>query len=141
MDENFDRMYRSEQRLGKIFTWFAALAVFIAILGLFGLAAHMAGRRTKEIGIRKVQGASVTEIVLLLVKEFVILLLISSVIAWPVAWYAASQWLQEFEYRMELGVGLFILATLIALIVTMTTVISQTLKVAYTNPAEALRYE
>jgi len=141
MDESFDQMYRSEQRLGKIFTWFAALAVFIAILGLFGLAAHMAGRRTKEIGIRKVQGASVSGIVLLLVKEFFVLILLSSILAWPIAWYAADRWLQEFEFRMVLGIGLFVLATLIALFVTMITVISQTLKVANTNPAKALRYE
>ncbi len=141
MDDRFDRMYRSEQRLGKIFTWFAALAIFIAMLGLFGLAAYMAGRRTREIGIRKVQGASVSGIVLLLVKEFILLIIISSIIAWPIAWFAVSRWLQEFEYRMSLGIGLFILSTLIALIITMVTVISQTLKTANTNPAEALRYE
>ncbi len=141
MDDRFDRMYRSEQRLGKIFTWFAALAVFIAILGLFGLAAYMAGRRTKEIGIRKVQGASVQEIIFLLVREFILLITLASVVAWPVAWFAASRWLQEFEYRMSLGIGLFILSTLIALIITMVTVISQTVKAANINPAEALRYE
>ncbi len=141
MDDRFDRMYRSEQRLGKIFTWFAALAIFIAMLGLFGLAAYMAGRRTREIGIRKVQGASVSGIVLLLVREFILLIIISSVVAWPIAWFAASRWLQEFEYRISLGIGLFILSTLIALIITMVTVISQTLKTANTNPAEALRYE
>jgi len=108
---------------------------------LFGLAAYMAGRRTREIGIRKVQGASVSGIVLLLVKEFILLIIISSIIAWPIAWFAVSRWLQEFEYRMSLGIGLFILSTLIALIITMVTVISQTLKAANTNPAEALRYE
>lgn len=141
MDDRFDRMYRSEQRLGKIFTWFAALAICIAMLGLVGLAAYMAGRRTKEIGIRKVQGAAVSGIVYLLVKEFILLVLLSSIIAWPVAWFAANRWLQEFEYRMSMGVGLFILSTLIALVITMITVTSQTLKAANTNPADALRYE
>jgi len=141
MDENFDRMYRSDERLGKIFRYFAALAIFIAMLGLFGLAAFIAEQRTREISIRKAMGASMTGVTLLLVREFTWLVLISSVIAWILAWQWAKNWLQEFAYRMELNIWIFIASTLVALLIAWITVTSQTIKAAGTNPADSLRYE
>ncbi len=104
MDENFDRMYKSDQKLAIIFRYFAALAIFIAILGLFGLAAFIAEKRTREIGIRKAMGASMAGVSVLMVKEFTWLILISSVIAWVLAWFWANNWLQEFAYRMDLTI-------------------------------------
>lgn len=141
MDENFDRMYRADQKLARIFRYFAALAIFIAILGLFGLAAFIAEKRTHEIGIRKAMGASMAEVSLLLVKEFTWLILVASVFAWAAAWFWAKNWLQEFAYRMDLTIWIFVISTLLALGVAWITVISQTLKAANTNPADSLRYE
>jgi len=141
MDENFGRMYRADERLGKIFRYFAALAIFIAMLGLFGLAAFTAEQRTREIGIRKAMGASASGVTMLLVREFTWLVLISSIIAWVLAWQWAKNWLQEFAYRMELSIWIFIIASLTALVIAWITVISQTLKAAGTNPADSLRYE
>ncbi len=111
MDENFDRMYRVDQKLAKIFRYFAGLAIFIAMLGLFGLAAFIAEKRTREIGIRKAMGASIAGVSILLVREFTWLILISSVIAWAVAWFWAKNWLQEFAYRMDLTVWIFFIST------------------------------
>lgn len=141
MDENFDRMYRSDQKLGEVFRYFAGFAILIAIMGLFGLAAFIAEQRTKEIGIRKVMGATVSRISLIMVKEFTILILLSSIVAWPIAWFWARNWLQEFAYKAEPGITIFISATLITILIALITVISQTIRAANTNPAEALRYE
>jgi putative ABC transport system permease protein len=141
MDENFERMYRTDQQLGKIFRYFAGIAIFIAILGLFGLAAYIAEQRTREIGIRKAMGASMSKVTFLLVWEFTWLILVASVIAWILSWLWAKDWLQEFVYRIELNLWTFILATFIALAIAWITVISQTLKAANTNPADSLRYE
>jgi putative ABC transport system permease protein len=141
MDENFDRMYRTDQKLGIVFRYFAGFAILIAVMGLFGLAAFIAEQRTKEIGIRKVMGASVLRISLIMVKEFTILILLSSCVAWPLAWLWARKWLQEFAYKAEPGITIFIAATLIAILIALITVISQTIKAANTNPADALRYE
>ena len=141
LDEELDAMYRAELRLGQLSAWFAGLAIIIASLGLFGLAAFTAERRTKEIGIRKVLGASVGQIVALLSREFLVLVLIANVIAWPVAWYAMSRWLENFAYRIDLGLGTFILAGLLALVIALATVSYQAVKAATANPVEALRYE
>jgi putative ABC transport system permease protein len=141
LDEHVDRQYRAEERWGRIIGYSAVLAIFIACLGLFGLAAYTAERRTKEIGIRKVLGASVTNIVTLLSKEFVILVGIANLIAWPVAFYAMRRWLQDFAYRIELGPGVFALGGALALFIALLTVISQAIKAARANPVEALRYE
>ncbi|KPK84804.1 MAG: hypothetical protein AMS27_08940 [Bacteroides sp. SM23_62_1] len=141
MDENFDRMYRVDQKLGEVFQYFAGFAIFIAIMGLFGLAAFIAEQRTKEIGIRKVMGATVSRISLILVKEFTILIILSSIVAWPLAWFWAKKWLQEFAYKADPGIFIFITATLIAIFIALITVITQTIRAANTNPAEALRYE
>ncbi|MBE0711152.1 MAG: ABC transporter permease, partial [Candidatus Aminicenantes bacterium] len=140
-DEEFDALYRKERRAGQILGAFAFLAVFIACLGLLGLAAFAVERRTKEIGVRKVLGASAPRLALKLSREFVVLVLLANVIAWPVAYFAMSKWLQSFAYRIPLGPGTFILAALGALLVAVLTVSTQTLRAASANPVESLRYE
>jgi len=141
LDERFSDTYKSEQKLGKIFAVFSGLAIFISCLGLFGLAAFMAEKRTKEIGIRKVLGASVSHIIRLMVKEFVILVGAANLIAWPVAYIIMRGWLDDFAYRISLGVHLFVLAGLVALLISLTTVIYQAAKAALANPVNSLRYE
>ncbi|MFO7733719.1 MAG: FtsX-like permease family protein, partial [Candidatus Aminicenantes bacterium] len=140
-DEEYDALYRKERRAGQIFGAFAGLAVFIACLGLLGLAAFAVERRTKEIGIRKVMGASAPGLAVKLGREFVGLVLLAIVIAWPVAYYAMSRWLQGFAYRVSLGPGAFVLAALGALIVAVLTVGAQTLRAASADPVDSLRYE
>ncbi len=140
-DEDFAKLYNSEQRVGKLFTTFSILAIFVACLGLLGLAAYTTEQRTKEIGIRKAMGAEVSSILLLLSREFAKWVLIANIIAWPVAYYLMSTWLQDFEYRTEMGWGIFILSGLAALAVAVLTISSQTLKAAIANPVKALRYE
>ncbi len=116
-------------------------AIFIAALGAFGLAALATTRRTKEIGIRKVLGASQAQILSLLSREFVLYIALSSLIAFPIAYYATNQWLQTFAYRTELGIGIFLLGSLVLFFIVLTTVTTQTLKAARANPADALRDE
>ena len=108
MDEDFNKLYTTEQRTGKIFITFAVLAILIACLGLFGLVTYAAEQRTKEIGIRKVLGANVATIVAMISKDFLGLVLIASVIAFPVAWWAMSKWLQDFAYRVNIGWWIFL---------------------------------
>jgi putative ABC transport system permease protein len=141
LDERFAEIYRSEQRLGTVFSVFSGLAVLIGGLGLLALAAFMAERRTKEIGIRKVMGASVGEILLLLTREFVKWVLIAALVAWPLAYYVMNRWLQGFAYRTSIGIGLFVLASLSALLIAILTVSFQAVRAARTNPVESLRYE
>jgi putative ABC transport system permease protein len=141
LDDDFDALYRKERRTGEIFGAFAVLAVVIACLGLLGLAAFAVERRTKEIGIRKVMGASAPQLTLRLSREFVALVLLANVIAWPVAYFAMSRWLEQFAYRIGLGLGPFVLAAGGALLVALLTIGTQTLRAATSNPVEALRYE
>ena len=141
MDESFAELYRSEQRLGTIFSIFAGLAVFVACLGLLALASFMAEKRTKEIGIRKVLGASIPEITLLLSREFVKWVGIATLIAWPLAYYAMHSWLQGFAYRTGIGISLFLLSSLLALLIAILTVSFQAIRAARANPIESLRYE
>jgi len=141
VDQALDNRYREEQRLSRIVTTGAGLAIIIACLGLFGLASLMVVRRTKEIGVRKVLGASASSIVLLVNKEFTRLVAIAFLISAPIAWYMMSQWLQDFAYRIELGVGLFTLAGFAALIVAWLTVSYQSVKATLVNPVESLRSE
>src|SRR6185503_7045411 len=138
LDEAFDAQYRSEQRLGSIFSIFAVLSIFIACLGLFGLSAFMAEKRTKEIGVRKVLGASVPNVIALLSKDFLKLTLIASVLAFPVAWYFMNKWLQDFAYRIDISWWIFIAAAAVALIIAMFTVSLQAIKAAIVNPAKSL---
>ncbi|MBU0712023.1 ABC transporter permease [bacterium] len=141
IDDNLNKLYESEQRAGKIIGYFTFLAILIASLGLFGLASFIAEQRTKEIGIRKVFGASVPVIVALLSKEIVKLTIIAIIIAFPVVYYAMNRWLQDFAYRINIGFGTFILTGLVALAIALFTVIFQAVKAATVNPVETLRYE
>ncbi len=141
MDDSFARLYRSETLVGKLAGIFASLAVFISCLGLFGLAAFTAEARTKEIGIRKVLGASVNNIVALLSKDFLKLVLIAFAIAVPIAWYFMYQWLQDFAYRIEFSWWVFALAGMIALLIALLTVSFQAVRAALTNPVKSLRSE
>jgi putative ABC transport system permease protein len=141
MDQNFDRLFRSEQRMGQVFGVFSALAIFIACLGLFALAAFTAEQRTKEIGIRKAMGASMPSLIVLLSKEFTRLVLIAFVPAALAGWYIASNWLQGFEYRVEISPLIFVGSGLAAMTIAWVTVGYQSIKAAGTNPVNSLRYE
>ncbi|MGC4021979.1 MAG: ABC transporter permease [Cyclobacteriaceae bacterium] len=141
LDEDFGRMYASEQRLGKIFASFASLAVIIACLGLFALTAFTAEQRTKEIGIRKVMGASVSSIVILLSKEFGKLIFIAFCLAAPIAWYAIDWWLKGYTYKTEIGVMVYVLAGSFCLLVAWFTMGFQSVKAATANPIKSLRSE
>ena len=141
LDQDYARLYHREQQMSHIFQIFSGLAIFIACLGLFGLVAFTTQQRTKEIGIRKILGASVSNILYLLSKDFLKLVLIANLIAWPIAYYAMNQWLQSFAYRINLGISTFILSGLIALLIALLTVSYQAIKAARANPVEALRYE
>jgi putative ABC transport system permease protein len=141
LDREFDHMYRTEERMGGILKYFSIVAVLIGCLGLFGLASFMAEQRTKEIGVRKVLGASVAGIVLLLTREFTKWVLLANLIAWPIAWYAMSRWLEGFAFRVELGWEIFALAGAGALGIAWLTVSWQAVRAALSNPIEALRYE
>jgi putative ABC transport system permease protein len=141
LDETFDKQYRSEDRFGKLFLNFAVLAIFISCLGLLGLASYSTMQRTKEIGIRKVMGASVTNIVNLLSKEFLALVMISFLVAVPIVWYFMSKWLNGFAYRTQLQVWIFLLAGIIAVFIAMFTVSFQAIRAAVANPAKSLRTE
>ncbi|MGB2906759.1 MAG: FtsX-like permease family protein, partial [Candidatus Aminicenantaceae bacterium] len=141
LDESFDRLYRAEQRMGSIFGAFTGLAIFIACLGLLGLASFMAERRTREIGIRKVLGASVANIVLLLSKEFVVLVVLANAIAWPAAWYVMGRWLQNYAYSSGINLLVFLGAGAAALAIALFTVSFQSIRAASADPIESLRYE
>jgi putative ABC transport system permease protein len=141
LDEKFDALYKSEQKQGSIFTVFAGIAILIACLGLFGLSAFTISQRVKEIGIRKVLGASTGSIVGLLSKDFLKLVGIAAVIAFPVAWYAMHSWLQDFAYRINMPWWIFIVAGIIAAIVALTTISFQAVKAALSNPVKSLRSE
>jgi len=140
-DDDFDNLYRSEQQIGIIVRYFAVLAIFISCLGLFGLAAFMAERRTKEIGIRRVLGASSVEIVGLLSKEFAKSVLVSNVIAWPAAYFIMNKWLENFAYRTRMGIDVFLFTAGLALGIALLSVSFQSIKAATANPADSLRYE
>jgi predicted permease len=141
LDDRYRSQYRAELRLATLSRYGTALAIIIACLGLFGLASFMAEQRTKEIGIRKVLGASVTSIVRLMSREFVLLVLLSIVIASPIAYFAMNRWLEHFAYRTGLGWWIFITGGFLALLITLITVSFQAVKAALTNPVETLRYE
>ena len=141
IDENIDRQYKKEERWNLMIQYATGFAIFIAALGAFGLAALATTRRTKEIGIRKVLGASQAQILSLLSREFVLYIALSSLIAFPIAYYATNQWLQTFAYRTGLSIGIFLLGSLVLFFIVLTTVTAQTLKAARANPADALRDE
>lgn len=141
MDESFDRLYRNEEKLSQIFGVFSSLAIFIAALGLFGLALFMVEQRTKEIGVRKILGASLSNIFVLISKEFVYLVLIANLVAWPFAYILMRKWLQNFSYRIEMGIWIFVLAGVIAFAIALITISFQAIKAALADPVKSLRYE
>lgn len=141
LDEDYDRLYRSQVRLGKIVRIFAVLAVVISCLGLFGLASFLAAQRTKEIGIRKVLGASVPRLVILLTKEFTKWVLVANIIAWPIVYYVMKNWLKDYAYRTGIGIEIFLLTALTAFVIALFTVSYQAVRAAVANPADSLRYE
>ena len=141
LDQHFDEIYKNDQRTGDMFGSFSFLAIFIACLGLFGLAAYTAEQRTKEIGVRKVLGSSVSGIVLLLSKDFLKLVLIAGIIAVPVSFYAMNNWLQDFAYHVGIEPWSFVGAVAIAILIAFITISFQAIKAATANPVKSLRYE
>ncbi|MGV3601924.1 MAG: ABC transporter permease [Dyadobacter fermentans] len=141
MDQDFDNVYRSEQRVGQIFITFAAISIMIGCLGLFGLSAFTAERRTKEIGVRKVLGASVVNIVALLSKEFIKLIIIAILIGSPIAWFGMNHWLSDFAYHVDLAWWMFAAAGLLAVVIALLTVSFQSVKAALMNPVRSLKSE
>jgi predicted permease len=141
VDEQFNQMFRSEMLVSKLSRLFAILAILISCLGLFGLAAHDAERRTKEIGIRKVLGASVSVITVLMTKEFVRLVILSCVVAFPLGWWVMDKWLLQYEYRIGLNWQVFVLVGLMAIVIAIITVSFQSIKAAMSNPVNSLRTE
>ena len=141
LDDHFDKLYKTELMTMKLFTISSILAIFIACLGLFGLASSASEQRTKEIGIRKVLGATVPDVFFLLSKDFTKWVIVANVIAWPIAYYAMSKWLQNYAYRINTGLWTFLLAGASALFIALLTVSYQAIKASLANPVEALRYE
>lgn len=141
MDEDFGKLYDAEMRTSKIFSSFALLAIFIACLGLFGLATFTTMQRTREIGIRKTMGATVPEIVYLLSKQFSAWVLLANIVAWPAAYYFMTTWLTSFEYRIDMNYLSFFFAGTAAFVIALLTVIYHSVKAAVANPADSLRYE
>ncbi|MGH7597712.1 MAG: ABC transporter permease [bacterium] len=141
LDEDIDRQYRAEKRLEAIVTFAAVFAIFISCLGLFGLVSFAAEQRTKEIGIRKVLGASVEQMVVLLSRDITRLVLIAVIAATPISYFFIKRWLQNFVYKIDIGVGIFVLAGALALMISWLTVSYQSVKAALANPVESLRYE
>lgn len=140
-DEEIKALYQSEERMGDVLKYFTILAVFIACLGLFGLASFAAEQKTKEVGIRKILGASVSRIIFLMCREFMLLLSFAVVVAWPISYFVMRTWLQDFAYRTPFRVEIFVGAAGLAFVIALTTVSFQAFKAAFTNPVDALRYE
>jgi putative ABC transport system permease protein len=140
-DEDFAKLYTAEKRTSLIVAVFSVLAIFIACLGLLGLAAFTTEQRTKEVGIRKILGATVPGIILLLSKDFTKWVLIANLIAWPIAYFIMNKWLEDFAYRINIPLWSFVIAGVSALVIALITVSYQALKAAVTNPVKSLRYE
>ena len=141
LDELFDKQYRADQLFGKVFGLFAFLAIIIACFGLLGLSAYNVLQRTKEIGIRKVLGASVQNVLYILSKDFITLVLIAFIIAVPVTWFVMHNWLQDFAYRINIQVWVFLAAGVLAILIALLTIGIQALKAAVANPVKSLRTE
>ncbi|MFP4025315.1 MAG: ABC transporter permease [Thiohalospira sp.] len=141
LDETLDQLYRAEQRSNKLINYFTIFAVFISCLGIFGLASFMAEQKTKEIGIRKVLGATVPSIIKMFSNEFIKLVIIANILAWPIAWFAMNKWLESFAYHTKITWWMFALAAILSLSVVIATISYQSYKAAIKNPATSLRYE
>lgn len=137
--EDHRHLYDSERSQNELFIIFAGLAIFIAAMGLFGLATFNTQQRTKEVSIRKVLGAPMGSILRLLSKEILVLTFVANLIAWPIAWYFMDEWLSGFAYHIEMNIFTYLLAGVLALVITLITIGSQTIKAALTNPANILR--
>jgi ABC-type antimicrobial peptide transport system permease subunit len=140
-DAAYDSLFKQTQIVGKLTAVFAGLTILISCLGLFGLAAYMAEQRTKEIGIRKVLGASVSSVWLLLSRDFIVLVLIGCVVASPLAFYFMNNWLRQYDYRITIGLPVFILSASMAIVITLITISFQAIKTALANPVKSLRSE
>jgi putative ABC transport system permease protein len=140
-DDHLKDLYKTEQRTNGIFILFSALSILIAFMGLLGLISFIAEQRKKEIGIRKTFGSTSTNIVLIISKDILKLIVIASVISWPIAYFVMDNWLQDFSYRVGINYIMFIIIPVLTIILSLLTVIYQTLKAAMKNPAETLRYE
>jgi putative ABC transport system permease protein len=141
LDDRLDRIYRTEQKLGKTFSYYTFIALFVACLGLFGLAAFSTEQRVKEIGIRKVLGATEWSITVLTTKRFLLLVLIANAAAWPIAYIGMQKWLENFAYRTNIGVWMFVLSAGMSVVIALLTVGYHSVKAALTVPADSLRYE
>ena len=141
VDEDFKNMYKNDVVFERIFFYAAAFSILIACMGLFGLASYIAEKRTKEIGIRKVLGAPVSKILILLSQEFSIAIILANVLAWPIAYYSMNKWLQNFAYKVNIGLFVFIFSGLLALFIAFMSVVYQSIKAATANPVNSLRYE
>jgi putative ABC transport system permease protein len=141
LDEVFNQQYTSEKQLGDLFNGFSFLSVVIACLGLFGLASYTTEQKTKEIGIRKVLGASVPGIVAMTPREFLKWILAANLLAWPIAYFVMTKWLQDYVYKVSIGPMIFLLSAGLTLIVAVLTVSYHSLKAALANPVDSLRYE
>jgi len=139
--ETLDAQYRAEQRVAKVLNWFTLMAIFISSLGLLGLISLMTEQRTKEIGIRKILGASVFEIVQILLKDFVLWILLANIIAWPIAWFTMNKWVENFAYHIDISLWIFLLSGVLALVIALLAVSLQTVRAATTNPIESIKYE
>jgi putative ABC transport system permease protein len=140
-DESIDKLYVAEEKMGTILEYMALFAIFIAALGLFGIASFMISKRTKEIGIRKVVGASVFNIIHQFWKEFTFLVLIANIIAWPVGYYVINKWLQNFAFQVNFSIMFFVVSALITFGIALITVSYQTIKAALSDPVDSLKYE
>jgi len=141
LDASFEQMHISDKKMSEIFMIFSILAIFVACMGLFGLAAYTAEQKTKEIGVRKILGASVSNIYLLLSREFLKWVALANILAWPVAYYAMHLWLQNFVFRVKIGLEIFLVSAGVALVISVLTVSYQSIKAAIANPVDSLRYE
>ena len=141
LDQAFNKQYESDERFGKIFATFAGLAILIASLGLFGLTAFILQQKTKEIGIRKVLGAGIGQLVVLLSKNYLLMIMVAYVLSMPAAWYGLNQWLNNYHFRITIGWWLFVIPLGIVFIVALLTITSKLLKTVRNNPIDSLRYE
>ena len=141
LDRRYEAMYSSEKRTGEIIGFFSVLSIMICGLGLFGLATYVTEQRTKEIGIRRVMGGTITNVVIMIFKDFVLLVAVANVLAWPLAYYVMNRWLNGFAFRIQMGFYIFVIAAGLTFFVALTTVSWQALKVATEDPVKSLRYE
>jgi putative ABC transport system permease protein len=141
LDQDWDNLYKAEDRFGKLFNYFSGLSIIISCLGLFGLSAFSAQQRTKELGVRKVMGASVPSLMQLMAKEFALLVLIAVLIGCPIGWYAMNFWLKSYAYHIEVGTVTLVVSASLCLLVSMVTVSYHSAKAALIDPVKSLRYE